>query len=124
MEGGINPALYGPWVVVPFFLALLACVVWIGVAALRKQDLPIAPALLAIGLMGSAMWVSYTPQPDEWETFKTAHNCKVVGKADGHSNGGVGVTTSGSVAFIAGDRTPDKTGYLCDDGVTYWKNER
>ncbi|EJG5355167.1 hypothetical protein [Pseudomonas juntendi] len=124
MSGGINLADYGPWVVIPFGVALLASFVWIGWAVIRSKPLPITPALLAIALMGGAVWATSTPVPDEWETFKAAHNCKVVGKSEGHSNGGVGITTRGSVAFIAGDRSPDQTGYLCDDGVTYWKNER
>ncbi|ESS52000.1 hypothetical protein L665_05062 [Ralstonia solanacearum SD54] len=66
----------------------------------------------------------YEPQPDEWETFKAAHNCKVVAKRDGHSNNGIGVTTRGSVGYIIGDDTPDQVAYQCDDGVTYWKNAR
>ncbi|EIE9938012.1 hypothetical protein GIW79_22935 [Pseudomonas sp. PA-7-1E] len=124
MDGGINPAEFSPWVVLVFALALIGCFAWIAADAVRGNNLPIAPALVAIALMGSAMWASYKPKPDEWAVFKEAHNCKVVGKSDGHSNNGVGVTTRGSVALIVGDSTPDKTGYLCDDGVTYWKNER
>ncbi|EKS4072488.1 hypothetical protein QB142_004531 [Salmonella enterica] len=124
MDGGINPAQYSPWVVIPFVLALAVCAGWITWGALRNDVLPITPAVLAIALMASAMWDNYTPKPDEWEVFKAAHNCKVVGKNEGHRNGGVGITSSGSVAFIAGNRSPDQTGYLCDDGVTYWKNER
>ena len=124
MDGGINPAQYSPWVVIPFVLAMAVCFGWIVWGALRNDVLPVTPAVLAIALMASAMWANYTPQPDEWAAFKDAHNCKVVAKADGHSNNGVGFTTRGSVAVIASDYTPNKIGYLCDDGVTYWKNER
>ncbi|ATS91183.1 hypothetical protein RN20_13065 [Xanthomonas phaseoli pv. phaseoli] len=127
MEGTMNldPSQFGPWVAIPFIAAVMACIVWIGIHALRNGgDLPIFPALLLIGLLGGMMMASYTPKPDEWAAFKAAHNCKVIAKRDGHSNDGVGFTTRGSVAVIAGDRTPDQTAYLCDDGVTYWKNER
>ncbi|EUC83111.1 hypothetical protein HMPREF1570_5010 [Klebsiella oxytoca KA-2] len=82
------------------------------------------PGLLAIMLMGFGMFAVYEPKPDEWETFKAAHNCKVVAKRDGHSNNGIGVTTRGSVGYIIGDDTPDQVAYQCDDGVTYWKNAR
>ncbi len=61
----------------------------------------------------------------EWEAFRVAHACKVVGHMDGNlvtgvgpaigGNGGVAVTTS---------VTPDKEGWLCDDGMTYWKDAR
>lgn len=55
-----------------------------------------------------------------WEEFKVAHKCKVVGRMRGdllttvvpNSNGGVGVGVTA---------TPEKTGWLCDDGVTYWR---
>lgn len=53
----------------------------------------------------------------EWAVFSAAHNCKIVGKQNGdlmnviNSNGSVGI------AF-----TSDKTAYLCNDGITYWRD--
>jgi hypothetical protein len=58
----------------------------------------------------------------EWDRFSVSHHCHVTGKMRGDlvttvapiigGNGGVAVGVS---------NTPDKTGYLCDDGVTYWR---
>ena len=58
----------------------------------------------------------------EWNAFKIAHNCEVIGKKKGQlqttvmpisgGNGGTGVGMT---------VTPDTTGYLCDDGITYWR---
>ncbi|HGW8522644.1 TPA: hypothetical protein ACNRPN_004748 [Escherichia coli] len=112
------------WVVVAYFAALFATFAWMAVGAWKEGVLPIVPGLVAIMLMGLGMFANHEPKPDEWETFKAAHNCKVVGKRDGHSNDGIGVTTRGTVGYIIGDNTPDQVAYKCDDGVTYWKNAR
>jgi hypothetical protein len=58
----------------------------------------------------------------EWQEFKLEHHCKVVAHISGTTavgivpmmggNGGVGI----SITPI-----PGKTGWLCDDGVTYYK---
>lgn len=58
----------------------------------------------------------------QWEAFKVAHECKVVGKKKGSTsttvmpivggNGGVGIGVSS---------TPDQTAWECNDGVTYWR---
>ena len=126
MEGTLNldPSQFGVWVAIPFIAAVIACIVWIGISALRNGgELPIFPAVLLLGLLGGMLAACYTPKPDEWPAFKAAHNCKVIAKRDGHSNNGVGFTTGGSAAVVT-SQTPDQTAYLCDDGVTYWKNER
>ncbi len=64
-------------------------------------------ALLVVGLVMEAK---------EWNAYKAAHNCKVVGKMDGSH--GFGISTSGKGVTTY---TPGKTGWLCDDGITYWK---
>ena len=61
-------------------------------------------------------------EQQEWDAFAIAHHCTIVGKTRGDvvtsvapiigGNGGVAVGTS----YI-----PGKTGYACDDGVTYWR---
>lgn len=39
-----------------------------------------------------------------WDAFSVAHECKVVGRMNSSSS-----------------KTPEKTGYACNDGVTYWR---
>lgn len=63
-------------------------------------------------------------QAEIWEKFKQDNDCKVVEKREGHSTGGVGLSTSGHVVGMIGNDVPDQVGYLCKDGVTYWKNEK
>lgn len=60
----------------------------------------------------------------EWEAFSVANNCKKVGhmKGDVQTGVGFGMTASGQMGtVITTSSTPDKHGWLCDDGVTYWR---
>lgn len=56
----------------------------------------------------------------KWEAFKVAHECRVVGQMSGSVTTGVGIAASGQIATVIGS-TPGKTGWLCNDGVTYWR---
>lgn len=58
-----------------------------------------------------------------WNEFKTDHHCRVVGKMSGSISTGVGFApTSNGVSVIPViEFEEDKIGYLCDDGVTYWR---
>lgn len=60
----------------------------------------------------------------QWEAFSVSHECKVVGQMSGSVQSGVGFGTgvngqAGTV--ITTTSIPSKTGYLCNDGVTYWR---
>ena len=60
----------------------------------------------------------------QWETFSVAHECKVVGQMSGSTQSGVGfgAAANGQVGtVITTTSIPSKTGYLCNDGVTYWR---
>lgn len=75
-------------------------------------------AMIPLAIYGSIL------EAREWEQFKVDHNCKVVAREKGHSSTGVGygVTSSGHTGMmVTTNSTPDKTGWLCDDGVTYWR---
>ncbi len=56
----------------------------------------------------------------EWDVFRVAHRCKAVAKIPGefmpiYGGGSTGMT------LAAVTSTSAKTGWLCDDGVTYYK---
>jgi len=55
----------------------------------------------------------------EWDAFATEHECVVVGKERGGM--GVGFTTGSGGGGVGVYQEPDKTGYQCNDGVTYWR---
>ncbi|WP_318528941.1 hypothetical protein, partial [Klebsiella pneumoniae] len=57
----------------------------------------------------------------DWRNWAKEH-CKVIEKREGATTTGVGISLKGQAGVFLGGE-PDQTGYLCDDGVTYWKNE-
>ena len=86
-----------------------------------------ASGLAGIALLGGVISVlvvlvlASDQTEQEWRDWATEH-CKVIEKREGATTTGVGVSLKGQAGvFIGGE--PDQTGYLCDDGITYWKNE-
>lgn len=60
----------------------------------------------------------------DWEIFKKEHSCKIVAQIRGTTVTGVGIGVSpngGAVVVPVIGREPNKTGWLCDDGVTYYR---
>jgi len=55
-----------------------------------------------------------------WDEFASDHNCRVVGRERGSTKIGYGMATNGTMGTVV-TSTPSKTGWLCDDGVTYWR---
>lgn len=51
-----------------------------------------------------------------WDKFSVEHACKVVGKMSGDT-----FNTIDARGNVGIGSTSPKTGYLCDDGVTYWR---
>lgn len=61
---------------------------------------------------------------NRWNAFKIQHNCKIVQHMRGDVAVGTGVVLmpNGQVGVVTTtSTTPDKTAWICDDGVTYWR---
>jgi hypothetical protein len=59
-----------------------------------------------------------------WEAFAKSHDCRVVERRKGDVDTTVApiFDNKGGVSFAtAVTSTPDKTAYLCNDGVKYWR---
>jgi len=57
-----------------------------------------------------------------WGEFKVAHACRIVGRMSGDLVTTVAPVVGGSGGVAVGmSVTPDKTGWACDDGMTYWR---
>lgn len=79
--------------------------------------------LLMVLLMVAVIYESVKEQ-ERWEEFSAAHACKKVGEMSGSTQTGVGfgMTANGQMGtLVTTTSTPSKTGWLCDDGVTYWR---
>ena len=70
--------------------------------------------ILIAGLYGSV------EESKEWKKFQVDHKCEVVSKEKGSVGVGNSVSPSGGVGIVT-ISTPNKTGWLCDDGVTYYR---
>lgn len=78
--------------------------------------------VLVIALIALPFLSYYVIKADreQWAKFAAENNCRVVGKMSGSTSTGFGVTSNGQMGTVV-TSTPGKTGYLCDDGVTYWR---
>ena len=79
-------------------------------------------AVLLVALTALLAWaiLALVENERKWEQFKVDHQCKVVAHIRGDVFNTVGFDGSGNVSVGIGS-TPDKTGWLCDDGMTYYR---
>lgn len=75
--------------------------------------------IVGIFLLGLIL-VASARESKEWEQFKIAHSCKVVAKVSGDVFNTYGIDGKGNLTVGIGT-TSDKTGWSCDDGITYYK---
>ncbi len=79
--------------------------------------------IIIIAAFGASVYAMYR-DAQQWALFAAEHDCKVIHRVKGDTivGTGIGVTTSGTVGTVTTiTATPDKTAYVCDDGVTYWR---
>lgn len=74
---------------------------------------------ICIALMCFAIWAGIHSS-NEWEEFSKNHHCKEVAHITGDIFSTFGVSANGQPSIGVG-ATPDKTGWLCDDGITYYR---
>ena len=80
-------------------------------------ELSIVVAIIAlIGFVGWGVFLD----AEDWERFKGEHKCEAVAHIRGDVFNTVGINSNGGVAIGIGS-TPDKTGWKCDDGKTYYR---
>lgn len=79
--------------------------------------------VLVVALIPISIW-AVMEEHEQWQAFAAEHNCKVIGRMSGSTSTGVGYGMAANGQFgtvVTITSTPSKTGYLCDDGVTYWR---
>lgn len=79
-------------------------------------------ALIGVGLFVALVaFISLSlVEEGKWREFMIDHDCKKVGEIAPSTSSGFGVSSNGSVSFVP-ISNPGKTGYACNDGVTYWR---
>jgi hypothetical protein len=83
-------------------------------------------AVMGFGFLGAVILVVIAARREHlrWETFAKAHDCHIIEHRSGDIDATAApiVSSKGSVSYAVGvTDTPDKTAYLCNDGVTYWR---
>lgn len=68
-----------------------------------------------VAVLAVSVWAMYE-QGRQWNLFRVEHHCKKVGETG--STVGTGISTSGKVVTTV---NPGQTGWLCNDGITYWR---
>lgn len=79
--------------------------------------------LMALAIAAIPLLIYATiKEQEEWDAFRLAHNCKVVAKISGSTATGIApvIGGNGGVAVTI-TSIPGKTGWQCDDGVTYYR---
>lgn len=84
---------------------------------MTKLEIGVLAALVVVlGLVGVASF----QEAKRWDAFKAEHDCKMVSQSAATTSTGVGMGMDGKVGVVS-MTTPGKTGWTCDDGVTYWR---
>lgn len=79
--------------------------------------------VVTIGLIVALYFALITliiAEKNEWDRYRVVHQCKKVAQISGEVFNTFGTSTSGQMTVGVGT-TSDKTGWLCDDGVTYYR---
>lgn len=58
---------------------------------------------------------------NEWVKFYSDHNCHKIAEIDGDVFNTIGMSGNGQMTVGIGS-TPKKIGYLCNDGITYYRD--
>lgn len=77
---------------------------------------------IAFGFVGALALARSAAEEDarHWRDFSAEHNCKQVTKIEGTVSNSYGFDSNGNMT-VGIVSTPPKTGWLCDDGVTYYR---
>lgn len=75
--------------------------------------------LLILAITGGAVFVAIAEERD-WDQFRVSHSCRVVGKTSSTTSSGWAFGGKGGGGPVV-TTEPGKTGWLCNDGVTYWR---
>lgn len=79
--------------------------------------------VVVIGLTCSVVALSvYSSEEEreEWNRFSSQHDCHLVGQREAQHTYGYSYGRNGGLVSTT---VPGQSGYLCDDGITYWRNQ-
>lgn len=85
-------------------------------------DNPIILCILLVVILCTVVVAGKCYEYEQWSDFAKEHHCKLTQVDNGEVNTGFGITANGNLATVV-TTSPRKKAYLCDDGITYWREE-
>jgi hypothetical protein len=85
-----------------------------------QDDLIAGAFLVSLVALAVASVVAIVADAKEWDAFREAHHCKVVAHIRGDTFNTFSTNSKGTLVVGIGS-TPSKKGWLCDDGITYYR---
>ena len=87
-----------------------------------------ALAVMLVLLVAAIWWQVKRDREEQaaWAVFSQTHGCLIVQRtqAQTHVGSGVGLMSNGKMGVVTTTTTtPAQAAWLCDDGVTYWRNQ-
>lgn len=96
-----------------------------------RDEWPMAAlfAFLVSALIGLVfLSAKYSAQEQaQWVEFAKQQNCRIVERKQAQTASGIGVgfnSSGGTTVMPVSATTPAQAAWLCDDGVTYWREDR
>lgn len=87
---------------------------------MRTEDTIFAAFILMLSALCGATFYLDSEDKEKWAEFSAAHKYREVSRIKGDVFNTVGLGGNGQLVAGVGS-TSDKTGYLCDDGKTYYR---
>ena len=79
-------------------------------------------AAIVLVLLGVLFVTAHIYDERAWTEFVKEHECRVVGKTSSSTATTVAPVIGGNGGVSVGTTViPGKTGWLCNDGITYWR---
>lgn len=93
---------------------------WQKTAIEPETKVLIAVVLAVLFLLVVCIYIAYVDEV-EWEHFKVEHKCKKVGEIGPTFSSVVVTNPSTGQPSVVITSDGGRTGWLCDDGMTYWR---
>lgn len=104
-------------------ILVIPCIIGL-VVFLNPEILPLLPKALICAFMVILPLIIFpllSEGGSSWSEFSRQHNCKVTERVQGEHQGGIGFVGNRVGAFSSSGS--DRTTWICDDGVTYVRND-
>lgn len=78
--------------------------------------------LVVLGIIGCIYGAVFfiIKEQQEWEKFSNEHQCKIISKTQAQTHVGYGMNFKGNMSMMV-ITEDEKTAWLCNDGITYWR---